>query len=59
MLSPHFPTTYGHRHAWLVFAVAGLAGAAFRHFMIVPTRRTVWLAIGAVAALAALAVWTS
>jgi len=59
MLSPHFPTTYGHRHAWLVFAVAGLAGAAFRHFMIVPSRRTVWLAIGAVAALAALAVWTS
>jgi uncharacterized membrane protein len=59
MLSPHFPSTYGNRHAWLVFAVAGLAGAAFRHFMIVPNRRTVWLALGAVASLAGLAVWTS
>jgi uncharacterized membrane protein len=59
MLSPHFPSTYGHRHAWVVFAVAGLAGAAFRHFMIAPSRRTVWLAAGAVASLAALAVWTS
>jgi uncharacterized membrane protein len=59
MLSPHFPTTYGHRQAWLVFAIAGLAGAAFRHFMITPNRRTVWLAAGSIAALAALAVWTS
>jgi len=59
MLSPHFPTTYGHRDAWLIFAVAGLAGGAFRHYMIVPNRRTIWLAVGAVAALAALAVWTA
>lgn len=59
MLSPHFPSTYGHKHAWLIFAVAGLAGGAFRHFMIVPNRRTVWLAVGAVAALVALAVWTA
>ncbi len=59
MLSPHFPTTYGHRHAWLILAVAGLAGGAFRHYMIVPNRRTIWLAVGAVAALAALAVWTA
>lgn len=59
MLSPHFPSTYGHKYAWLVLGVAGLAGGAFRHFMIVPNRRTVWLAVLAVAALAALAVWTA
>src|SRR5262249_51645565 len=59
MLSPHFPSTYGHRLSWLVLAVAGLAGGAFRHFMIVPNRRTVWLAAGAVAALAVMAAWTA
>lgn len=59
MLSPHFPSTYGNRHAWLVLAVLAIAGAAFRHWMIVRTRRTAWLAVGAVAALVALALLTS
>src|SRR5262245_1487040 len=59
MVSPHFPSTYGNRMSWLVFAVAGLAGGAFRHFNVAPNRRTVWLAAGAVGALAGLAIWTS
>jgi len=59
MLSPHFPSTYGYRHAWVVLAVLTLAGAAFRHWMIVRTRRTAWLAVGAVTALVALALLTN
>ncbi|MEZ0227955.1 MAG: urate hydroxylase PuuD [Planctomycetota bacterium] len=33
MLSNHFPTTYGHKHNWLVLSGLILAGAGVRHFM--------------------------
>lgn len=32
MISNHFPSTFGHAHAWLVLAALSLASAGFRHW---------------------------
>ncbi len=33
MLSNHFPSTYGHKHNWLILAGLIVVGAGVRHFM--------------------------
>ncbi len=32
MISNHFPSTFGHKHAWAVLAVISLAGAGVKHY---------------------------
>ena len=55
MISPHYPMTFGHRHAWLVLIAALLIAAYVRHFFNLRHQgRIVW-AIPVTAALATLA----
>lgn len=50
MLSNHFPTTFGHKHNWVILTVLALASAAVRHMMNIrfgrPTRDWLWGALG-------------
>lgn len=47
MLSNHFPSTYSHRHAWLVFALIAIFGASLKQIMIVKrdTHPVIWGAL--------------
>jgi uncharacterized membrane protein len=51
MISIHYPMTYGHRHAWAVLAVIGVAGVLIRRFYVL---RQSGRSAPALAALAAL-----
>ena len=51
MISIHYPMTYGHRHAWAVLAVIGVAGVLIRRFYVL---RQAGRSAPALAALAAL-----
>jgi uncharacterized membrane protein len=58
MISNHFPTTYGHGHAWLILVVLLVTGAWVRHFFnLRHAGRTVWaIPVTAALAIAALAI---
>ena len=58
MVSNHYPLTYGHKHAWAVLAVIGLAGALVRHWFVLrhKGRAPIVLPAAAVLMLVALAV---
>jgi uncharacterized membrane protein len=58
MLSNHFPTAYGHSHAWLVLVALMAVGAWIRHFFnLRHAGRTVWwIPVTAALAIAAVAV---
>jgi len=58
MLSPHYPMTYAHEHAWAVLAAIVLAGALIREYFVRRHRgaNTVALPAAAVALLAATAI---
>jgi uncharacterized membrane protein len=45
MLSNHFPSTYGGKHAWIVLAVIAIGGALVRHLMNVRFHYTGWLPV--------------
>lgn len=53
MLSPHFPSTYGHPLNWLVLVLIGIAGAVAKYVMNEGTRSSRWLAAAGAAALIA------
>jgi uncharacterized membrane protein len=59
MLAGHFSFTFTHDHAWAVLVALMVVGAAVRHYFI---RRHAgetlwWIPVGAVAAIAGIAVW--
>jgi uncharacterized membrane protein len=45
MLSNHFPSTYGGKHAWIVLAVLSIGSALVRHLMNVRFHYTGWLPV--------------
>jgi uncharacterized membrane protein len=45
MVSNHFPSTYGGRHAWAALVVLSLGGALVRHLMNVRFHYTGWLPV--------------
>jgi len=45
MVSNHFPSTYGGRHAWIVLVVLSVGGAIVRHLMNVRFHYTGWLPV--------------
>jgi uncharacterized membrane protein len=51
MISGHYPMTFGHRHAWAVLAVIGLAGVLIRRFFVLRQSGRHAPALPAVAAL--------
>jgi len=53
MLSPHFPSTYGHPLNWLVLILIGVAGAVAKYVMNEGTRSNRWLAAAGAASLVA------
>src|SRR5207244_620684 len=58
MLSSHFPSTYGHSHAWLVLLALMVIGAWIRHFFnLRHSGRNVWaIPVSAAAGIALVAV---
>jgi len=51
MLSPHFPFTYGHAHAWLILVALMAIGALTRHYFNLRHRGlNVWPILGVAAA---------
>jgi uncharacterized membrane protein len=58
MISNHFPSVYGHSHAWLVLVALMLVGAWIRHFFNLRHRgRNVWwIPVSGAAAIALIAV---
>ena len=54
MLSNHFPSTFGHKHGWVILTVLALSSATIRHLMNIrfgrPTKGWLWAAIGVGAA---------
>jgi uncharacterized membrane protein len=51
MLSPHFPFTYGHAHAWLILVALMALGALTRHYFNLRHRgRDAWWILAAAAA---------
>jgi uncharacterized membrane protein len=53
MLSNHFPSTYGSRHAWLVLVLLVIAAAALKYVMNYRARSNPWIALAGTAALVA------
>ena len=47
MVSNHFPSTYGGRHAWLVLVVLATSGALVRHLMNIRFGYPGWLPVAA------------
>ena len=45
MVSNHFPSTYGGRHAWIVLVVLSVGGALVRHLMNIRFHYTGWLPV--------------
>jgi uncharacterized membrane protein len=54
MVSNHFPSTYGGRHAWLALVVISVGGALVRHMMNVRFVYARWLPVTAFVVLASL-----
>src|SRR5690606_30147665 len=61
MISGHFPSTYGHRHGWLVLVALSLIGVAVRHYFNIrhASPRAVWILPASFAALVAVMVYTA
>lgn len=58
MVSPHFPSTWGHPFGWAILAALGVVGAAYRHWVNLDERgvHRPWILGAALAALVAVAV---
>ncbi len=52
MVSNHFPSTYGGRHAWIVLFVISIGGALVRHLMNIRFHYTGWFPVAAFVVLA-------
>lgn len=59
MMSNHFPSTYGHSRAWLVFGLLCVFGVALKRLMITKRESSPALVVGAIAALASVVVLTA
>ena len=61
MISGHFPSTYGHRHGWLVLVALSLIGVAVRHYFNIrhASPRAVWILPVSFAALVTVMVYTA
>ena len=55
MISNHFPSTYGGRHAWVVLFVIAIGGALVRHLMNVRFHYAGWLPVAAFVVVATIA----
>ncbi len=60
MISNHFPSTFGHKNAWLVLAGLMLAGAAIRHWFNLRGKKisNYWLLPFAISLLVGLVIYT-
>ncbi len=59
MLSNHFPSTYGHPHAWVVLVLITIVGAAAKYVMNFGLRGNRWVLAAGAAALIAVVTMTA